>query len=449
MNSRDQSDQAVEVLVLDHDPAVRTALFALGGTGKVVQCFEDATKLMARIHEGKGDVVVADAKATPGVAHFLREIRATRPKLPVILTVSSNIFHATIDAIHSGAFDCVPKPFNVAELTKLIDNAVAQAKRVERRSSSGQLRVVGSAPSLRRVYSALAKLTLNNEPVLFRGEIGVGKKHLGRALHDFSKRADEPFVVFSCLGEDGDKLELELFGGGPKNALYEAAMGGTLFIDEISRLSLTAQRRLANILARQKIDPDCDVRIMASTRFGLEEIVAEGSFDNSLYHFVNAFVVDVPPLRDRAEDIPDLLRYFGSLSGGPLSIDKETLTKLLSYRWPGNLQELNNFARRLAVFGEASELPTDLMAAAPPAAASTTGSASSPIEHSVEQFVRGEFQQAQPPRPGIYNRVMKQVEVALLETTLQYTENNKSRAAQVLGINRNTLRAKIEQYELE
>jgi two-component system, NtrC family, nitrogen regulation response regulator GlnG len=422
----------VEVLVLDTDSAVHAVV---SGPGREVQRFADEARLLSRIRDGAGHVVVASAEVMTDVADLVREIKVSRSRLPVIVTSSANVFHDTIDALRSGAFECIPKPFDVGELNNLIDRAVDQSSRVERRTGT-KVRVLGRAPNMTRVYSALARLARKAEPVLFRGEIGVGKKHLGRALHQYSTRSDGPFIVLPRAVADID--ERELFGDA---GAYDSARGGTLFIQEPARLPLSAQRRLAGILARQRLKPDDgDVRIMGSVLLGANGQQSD-SFDAEFYHLISAYVIDVPPLRERTEDIFELLQHFVSLAGGSLPVEGNALAKFSSYHWPGNLQELDNYARRWAVFGGASELPVEATKPLKPGLSDS-------IQKSVEHYVRTEFDAGPMVRPGLYYRVIRQVEKSLLATTLQSVRDNKSRAAALLGINRNTLTAKLQQYEI-
>jgi two-component system, NtrC family, nitrogen regulation response regulator GlnG len=468
------------ILVADDDSAIRTVLHqALARAGYEVRTTATAAGLWKMISAGEGNLAITDV-VLPDESGFdlIPRIKRVRPDLPVLVMSAQNTLLTAITAAERGAFEYLPKPFDLKELTNVVARALAApgTKREQRQEESeDRLPLIGRSPAMQEIYRVIARITGTDLTVMIMGESGTGKELVAKALHDYGKRRHGRFIAVNMAAIPKELVEGELFGherGAFAGAIgrgigrFEQAEGGTLFLDEIGDMPLEAQTRLLRVLQQGeytsvggRLPIRTDVRIIAATNRDLRQLIGQGLFREDLYYRLNVVPLRLPPLRERVEDIADLARHFlrkAESEGLPAkSFDAEGIEILRRHRWPGNVRELENLVRRLAVLhaGEiipavaiAAELkePVRQMAAERDDEALSLGAA-------VEQFLNRHFLEAgdRLPPPGIYDRILKEVERPLISICLAATRGNQIRAAQLLGLNRNTLRKKIRDLELE
>ena len=469
------------ILVADDDAAIRTVLNqALSRAGYTVQLTSNAATLWRWVSSGDGDLVITDVVMPDENAFdLLPRVKKLRPDLPVIVMSAQNTFMTAIRASERGAYEYLPKPFDLKELISIVGRALAEpkSKRVAGPDDGGEnIPLVGRSPAMQEIYRVLARLMQTDLTVMITGESGTGKELVARALHDYGKRRNGPFVAINMAAIPRDLIEAELFGH-EKGAFtgaqarsagrFEQADGGTLFLDEIGDMPMEAQTRLLRVLQQGEYTAvggrtpiKTDVRIVAATNKDLRQLINQGLFREDLYFRLNVVPLRLPPLRERGEDIPDLVRHFFTLvekEGLPAKqIEQAALDQLRRYRWPGNVRELENLIRRLAALYPQEVITANLVeqelsqqSAAP---AEQDGDASeTDLSGSVERFLNAYFSnfgEALPP-PGLYHRVLREVEYPLLSAALAATRGNQIKAAELLGVNRNTLRKKIRDLDIQ
>ncbi|KZL12633.1 Nitrogen assimilation regulatory protein [Pseudovibrio axinellae] len=468
------------ILVADDDSAIRTVLNqALSRAGYTVRLTSNATTLWRWVSSGEGDLVISDV-VMPDENAFdvLPRIRKLRPELPVIVMSAQNTFMTAIKASEQGAYEYLPKPFDLKELTSIVGRALAEPKgRQFDMSEEGNDNIpfVGRSPAMQEVYRVLARLMQTDLTVMINGESGTGKEVVARALHDYGKRRNGPFVAVNMAAIPKDLIESELFGHekgsftgaqARSSGRFEQADGGTLLLDEIGDMPMEAQTRLLRVLQQGEYTSvggrtpiQTDVRIIAATNKDLQQLINQGLFREDLYFRLNVVPIRLPPLRERTEDIPDLVRHFFSVAEGEglpaKQMEVAALDKLRRYRWPGNVRELENMVRRLAALYPQDDITASLidLELSQPAAASSEGEAHAAhdLSGSVERFLSdyfGEFGEELPP-PGLYHRILREVEYPLISVVLAATRGNQIKAAELLGVNRNTLRKKIRDLDVQ
>jgi len=468
------------ILVADDDAAIRTVLNqALSRAGYTVRLTSNATTLWRWVSSGDGDLVVTDVMMPDENAFdVLPRIKKMRPDLPVIVMSAQNTFMTAIRASEKGAYEYLPKPFDLKELTTIVGRALSEPKRtqVESQEEGGdQIPLIGRSPAMQEIYRVLARLMQTDLSVMINGESGTGKELVARALHDYGKRRNGPFVAINMAAIPRDLIEAELFGhekgaftGAQQRSAgrFEQADGGTLFLDEIGDMPMEAQTRLLRVLQQGeyttvggRVPIRTDVRIVAATNKDLRHLINQGLFREDLYYRLNVVPIRLPPLRERIEDIPDLVRHFFALAEKeglpPKQIEQAAIDRLRRYRWPGNVRELENLVRRLSAL-----YPQDVISAAlidqelsQPAPTADEDEDSAPIDlsASVERYLNTYFQafgDALPP-PGLYHRILREVEYPLIGAALAATRGNQIKAAELLGVNRNTLRKKIRDLDVQ
>ncbi len=465
------------VLVADDDSAIRTVVAqALGRAGFEVRTCGNAATLWRWIVNGDGDVAITDVMM-PDESGFelLPRIQRMRPDLPVIVMSAQNTLLTAITANERGAYDYLPKPFDLNELISAVRRAVAsRAQRPMRaepaRDDGTDLPLIGRSPAMQDVYRVMARLMGTDLTVLITGESGTGKELVARALHDYGKRKHGPFVAVNMAAIPRELIESDLFGhekgaftGATTRGVgrFEQAEGGTLFLDEIGDMPLEAQTRLLRVLQQGEYMPvggrqvvRTNVRIIAATNRDLRQLAQQGLFREDLYYRLNVVPLRLPPLRERVDDIDDLMRHFltaASQEGLPLkSVDAEGLLRLKRYGWPGNVRELENLARRLAALHAddiISAAIIDHELAVLPEIAGTQG-LDMTVEEAVERHVQQAFAHGRIPEDGLYDRVLERMERPLVSAVLAATHGNQLQAAKLLGLNRNTLRSKIKSLGL-
>src|SRR5574337_520777 len=485
---------ASSILVADDDATIRTVLNqALSRAGYEVRLTGAAATLWRWVSQGEGDLVITDV-VMPDESAFdlLPRIKKMRPNLPVIVMSAQNTFMTAIRASERGAYEYLPKPFDLKELIAIVGRAMSEPKKKDGALSKTEdfesIPLVGRSPAMQEIYRVLARLMQTDLTVMIAGESGTGKELVARALHDYGKRRAGSFVAVNMAAIPRDLIESELFGhergaftGANTRASgrFEQAEGGTLFLDEIGDMPMEAQTRLLRVLQQGEYTTvggrtpiKTDVRIVAASNKDLRFAIHQGAFREDLFFRLNVVPIRLPPLRERPEDIPDLVRAFfqrGAAEGLPFkTIETAAMERLKRYSWPGNVRELENLMRRLAalypqdVIGEAlieaelnpggapalSDPPAEARAPARapmPARASGDG-VDAAMERAVAELFRS-LGGASPPL-GLYQRALRDLEAPLIAATLTVTRGNQIKAAEILGLNRNTLRKKIRELNL-
>jgi two-component system nitrogen regulation response regulator GlnG len=477
------------ILVADDDRAIRVVLSqALGQLGHNVRAASDASTLWQWVRDGDGDVVITDVvMPDENALDLIPRIKDQRPDLPIIVMSAQNTLVTAIRATERGAFEYLPKPFDLSVLMGAVERALSEARGPARpetkpESQNGMpesLPLIGRSPAMQEIYRIVARLVNADMTVLIHGESGTGKELVARALHDFGRRRDKPFVAVNMAAIPRELIESELFGhekgaftGAVNRGIgrFEQAAGGTLFLDEIGDMPLEAQTRLLRVLQSGEFSPvggrqaiRADVRIIAATHRDLRHMIQQGAFREDLFYRLNVVPVRLPPLRQRPEDIPDLARHFLGLAQrdglAAKTLDASAIERLKAYSWPGNVRELENLMRRIAVLYSESVIDRRIVTAAmveqEPAALpygnGPRNGSEETLSQSVERHLTDYFQ-AHPhglPASGLYDRILREVERPLLSLSLQATRGNQIKAAELLGLNRNTLRKKLRDLDLQ
>ncbi len=477
--------EGTTVLLADDDRSIRTVLSqALGRIGCRVRSTGSASALWRMVEEGEGDIVVTDVHMPDGDAlDLLPAIRKRRPDLPIVVMSAQNTVLTAIRAAEVGAYEYLPKPFDLKELLATVRSGIQdrqkQARRTERiiePATDENLPLIGRSPAMQEVYRVMARLMNTDLTVMISGESGTGKELVARAMHNFGKRAKGPFVAINMAAIPRELIESELFGhekgaftGATERAAgrFEQAQGGTLFLDEIGDMPPEAQTRLLRVLQEGeytsvggRVSRRADVRIIAATHQNLRALISEGRFREDLYYRLNVVPIRLPPLRERAEDVPDLVRDFlrrAEREGLPgKSISSEGLNRLRAHNWPGNVRELENLVRRLVVLCPDDQIGSEFieqefaMRNPENALGEENGSAGRTLGAAVELHLSRYFSlhgDSLPP-PGLYARVLREIELPLIALTMSATRGNQLKAADLLGINRNTLRKKIRELDI-
>jgi two-component system, NtrC family, nitrogen regulation response regulator GlnG len=472
---------AGNILIADDDAAIRTVLSqALSRAGYEVRSTGNAATLWRWVSQGDGDLIITDVVMPDENAFdLLPRIKKLRPELPIIVMSAQNTLMTAIRASERGAYEYLPKPFDLKELTSIVGRALSEPKdrpAVAGKNDDLDIPLIGRSAAMQEIYRLLARLMQTDLTVLITGESGTGKELVARALHDYGKRRSGPFVAINMAAIPRELIESELFGH-EKGAFtganarsagrFEQAEGGTLFLDEIGDMPMEAQTRLLRVLQQGEYTTvggrtpiKTEVRIVAATNKDLRVLIQQGLFREDLYFRLNVVPLRLPPLRERIDDIPDLIRHFFKLAereGLPgKQIETAAVERLKRHRWPGNIRELENLARRLAALYPQETITTAVIdnELAPPASMPANGEDARPDENlsgAVERYLNkyfGGFGDGLPP-PGLYHRILREIEYPLLSAALAATRGNQIRAADLLGVNRNTLRKKIRDLEIQ
>ncbi|MSP89003.1 MAG: nitrogen regulation protein NR(I) [Alphaproteobacteria bacterium] len=469
------------ILVADDDRAIRTVLTqALARLGHEVRTTGNAATLWRWVENGDGDLVITDVvMPDENGLDLIPRIRKIRPELRVIVMSAQNTLLTAVKAAERGAFEYLPKPFDLSELVSVVERALAApgsaALSESSREIDEQLPLIGRSPAMQDIYRVMARLMGTDLTVLITGESGTGKELVARALHDYGKRRSGPFIAINMAAVPRELIESELFGH-EKGAFtgatmrssgrFEQAQGGTLFLDEIGDMPLEAQTRLLRVLQEGEYTTvggrapiRADVRIIAATHRDLRHLVRQGLFREDLFYRLAVVPIRIPPVRERTEDVPALARHFlqqAANQGLPAkTLDGPAMDRLKQHRWPGNVRELENLMRRLAALYAQDVIGMEVIEAeladvTVPAEA-TAAAENEGLGGAVERHLRDYFaaHRDRLPATGVYNRILREVERPLLSLTLLATRGNQIKAAQVLGLNRNTLRKKIRELDIQ
>ncbi len=475
---------ASTILIADDDRAIRTVLSqALGRLGHEVRSTGNAATLWRWVSDGDGDLVITDVvMPDENGLDLVPRIKKLRPELRIIVMSAQNTLLTAVKATERGAFEYLPKPFDLRELVNVVQRALTAPHApvpdpAENDEHDEQLPLIGRSPAMQEIYRVLARLMGTDLTVMITGESGTGKELVARALHDYGKRRAGPFVAINMAAIPRELIESELFGhekGSFTGAMargvgrFEQAQSGTLFLDEIGDMPLEAQTRLLRVLQQGEYTTvggrtpiRADVRIIAATHRDLRQLIRQGLFREDLFYRLNVVPIRLPPLRERSEDIAALARHFFGLASGeglPLkTLDGQAMERMKRHRWPGNVRELENLVRRLAALYSQEVIGIEVIEAElaeprrPTAAAGRDSGAAKGMGAAVERHLRDYFAAHKDALPagGLYDRVLREVERPLILLTLAATRGNQIKAAQLLGLNRNTLRKKIRELDIE
>ncbi len=466
------------IIVADDDAAIRTVVRqALTRAGYQVRLTETGAGLIKLVEDGRGDVVVTDVILPDANGlDTIPKLLAIRPGLRVIVMSAQNTLSTAVRATEQGAFDYLPKPFDLNELIRSVAAALEGRAETDTGEFGGDdTPLIGRSPPMQEVYRLIARVVPNDLTVMILGESGTGKELVARAIHDMGARARHPFIALNMAAIPRELIESELFGhergaftGAQARASgkFEQAQGGTLFLDEIGDMPLEAQTRLLRVLQTGEFtavgghrSQRADVRIVSATNQDLLALTQAGRFREDLYYRLNVVPLTLPPLRARSEDVPALARHFLEMAaneGLPRKLlDNHAMEALRQHNWPGNVRELENLMRRLAVLERGDTITAAAVVAglgqaarpaAPVVAADGEGLAAAAAAHIAHYFA--EFGANLPP-DGVYDRLLAEVERPLISACLDATGGNQLKAAKLLGINRNTLRKKLTDLGLD
>jgi len=471
---------ASTILVADDDRAIRMVLNqALIRLGHDVRMTGNAATLWRWVADGEGDLVITDViMPDENGLDLIPRIKKIRPELRIIVMSAQNTLMTAVKATERGAFEYLPKPFDLRELVSVVERALSAPNDAlapyADEETEDQLPLIGRSSAMQEIYRVLARLMGTDLTVMIMGESGTGKELVARALHNYGKRRNGPFVAINMAAIPRELIESELFGhekgaftGATSRGIgrFEQAQGGTLFLDEIGDMPIEAQTRLLRVLQEGeftavggRVPIRAEARIIAATHHGLQQLIRQGLFREDLFYRLNVAPIRLPPLRERSADIPALVRHFASLAvreGLPLKrLDDAAMERLRTYRWPGNVRELENLVRRLAALYSQEVIGVGIIEAELGDAQATCDPADGPsregLAAAVERHIKGYFaaHKGGLPAAGLYDRVLREVERPLILLTLGATRGNQIRAAHLLGLNRNTLRKKIRELDI-
>jgi len=464
-----------QVWIVDDDSSIRWVMEkALTRAGLSCRVFESGDDVIDALSLQQPMVVVSDIRM-PGMdgITLLSKLKSQQPDLPVIITTAHSDLDSAVSSYEEGAFEYLPKPFDIEEMVATVARAQAQAQRTQvepagieagdRRSTE----IIGNAPAMQEVFRAIGRLAQSHITVLINGESGTGKELVARALHRHSPRADKEFVALNMAAIPQELMESELFGhekgaftgaNSRREGRFEQARGGTLFLDEIGDMPAATQTRLLRVLQDGEffrvggVDSiKADVRIIAATHQKLESLVESGAFREDLFHRLNVIRIHVPKLSERREDIPQLLKHFLTSAGNELGVEAKTISDdalevLTQLSWPGNVRQLENTCRWLTVMAAGrevllSDLPPELVQA-------HDSSAVSSAETWHEQLAGWANQQLSEGQSNVLRQALPLFESIMIEAALRHTGGRKAEAAELLGWGRNTLTRKLKDLDL-
>jgi two-component system nitrogen regulation response regulator GlnG len=461
-------NEQVRVWVVDDDEAIRFVLQrALRKSGYTVECFASVGSVSRALEKEQPQVILTDIRLpdADGLS-LLDTLESLSFSIPVIaMTAFSNLDQA-VSAFQKGVFEYLPKPFDLDQVISVVERAVAPGLREDKTEEKGGGLLLGESPAMQEVFRTIGRLSRSDVSVLITGETGSGKEVVARVLHQHSPRAERPFVAINTAAIPAELLESELFGH-EKGAFtgahsrrvgrFEEAAGGTLFLDEIGDMPIALQTRLLRVLAEGDYYRvggrdllRADARVITATHQNLEEKVRAGSFREDLYHRLNVINIELPPLRDRTVDISILARRFMVQVAAELGLEEkrlrpETIRILESYYWPGNVRQLLNLCRQLCVMAPGDQifpddLPTELLGR------KGTEDAGSAWTESLRRWASQELLAG---GTDLFGRAQGELERVLIDCALDQTDGQRQKAAELLGLGRNTLTRKLQKFDAE
>ncbi len=467
-------NSTLKVWVIDDDKSIRWVLEkTFKQAGMDVKTYENGSRILAELELNKPDVIVTDVRM-PGIdgLTLLGKINENFPDLPVIVITAHSDLDAAVSAYESGAFEYLPKPFDVDEAVNLVQRAWEHSR--QSRVSVGDSgdggveakEMIGEAPSMQEVFRIIGRLSRSHISVLINGESGTGKELVAHALHRHSPRVEKPFIALNMAAIPKDLMESELFGHekgsftgahAARKGRFEQADGGTLFLDEIGDMPTELQTRLLRVLEDGEyyrvgahVSTKVDVRIIAATHQNIEILVEQGKFREDLFHRLNVIRIHLPKLCERREDIPKLARFFIDKISKELGVEAKVLSEdvikyMSNYSWPGNVRQLENTCRWLSVMASGQEI---LMGDLPPELRQEAGEVAGGVtwEKELEKWLE---QRLLAGDSDILTELMPTFEKIIIETTLRYNGGKKREASELLGWGRNTLTRKIKELGLE
>ncbi|CAH2031867.1 sigma-54-dependent transcriptional regulator [Trichlorobacter ammonificans] len=471
------------ILVADDEESMRWVLSkALRKKGYTVELAADGNQALRMVREQSYDLAIVDIKM-PGMTglEFLDKARELRPDLLVVVMTAEASMKNAVEAMKRGAYDYITKPFDLEVVDAIIEkvgrardvsNQVSLLKQELKDRYQVEKNIIGNSPAMQEVYKTIGKVAASDVTVLIQGESGTGKELIARAIHFNSTRLGKPFVAINCAAIPRDLLESELFGSERgaftgsterKTGKFEQANHGTIFLDEIGDMPLDLQAKILRVLQEQEItriggsqNIAVDVRVVAATNQELLEKVRNREFREDLFYRLNVVPLHLVPLRERREDIPALVEYFLERACAEMEVPAkqcsgEALELLCSHSWPGNVRELENTIKRAVILsGDPLLTPQDFNGLSERQATIHAAPQEQSLEALVEAKLRTAFFGIEKLEKGdIYDRVLEQVERPLIRYTLEKTRGNQVRTADILGINRNTLRKKITELGIQ
>jgi two-component system nitrogen regulation response regulator GlnG len=463
-----------EIWIAEDDRSLRWVMEkAISREGIEVRSFENGDDLLVALQSSLPEIIISDIRM-PGIdgLELLKQIHSTRPDIPVIITTAHSDLDSAVAAYQGGAFEYLPKPFDLDELVDVARRGVTFAREQKPqdlpREAPPSQEIIGEAPAMQEVFRAIGRLSNSNITVLINGESGTGKELVAHALHKHSPRRNSKFIALNMAAIPHDLIESELFGhekgaftgaAQRREGRFEQANGGTLFLDEIGDMPPEAQTRLLRVLADGEFyrvgghtSVKVDVRIIAATHQNLEELVGNNRFREDLYHRINVIRVHLPKLSDRREDIPQLMTHFFHRAAKELEMEPKLLSQqaedfFCAMEWPGNVRQLENICRWLTVMAAGREvLLTDL----PPELKAEEAGSEMRVQGDWQQMLRRwSERELKSGRSDILSQAVPDFERTMIETALAHTSGRKKDAAELLGWGRNTLTRKLQEYQME
>ena len=472
-----QNTDLFQILILDDEQSIRWVLErTLTQAGYITYLAENALEARKILQKHSIRLAIVDINL-PGIdgISFTREILQNYPSLLTIVMTGQSTVYSTVEAMKAGAFDYVAKPFNIDEIEELVERA--QRIPIDKKDTSGVINnneitselLTGQSKVMRNIYKAIGRVAETDLTVLIQGESGTGKELVSRSIHNHSLRADQPFVAINCAAIPSELMESELFGHEKgaftgaterKRGKLELASKGTLFLDEIGDMSVRLQSKLLRVLQERQFERlggheliKTNMRVIAATHQNLEILIKNSEFRTDLYYRLKVFLINISPLRERREDIPILVEHFlrkgcEEMAVGRKVVNSEVMNVLKHFDWPGNIRELENTVKSLMITNitgtiTLDSLPKNLFKKQ---TISVGNNLEEIVSEKIEMIVKDciELQ-----KNSLMADVLNQIERPLLRTVLLQTKWNQQKAAKILGINRNTLRKKIEILNLK
>jgi two-component system, NtrC family, nitrogen regulation response regulator GlnG len=459
----------LNVWLVDDDASIRWVLErALRQGGMSPTAFDQADTALAALRRDRPDVLITDIRM-PGRSglELLTQIRASQPELPVIVMTAHSDLDSAVAAYQGGAFEYLPKPFDIDQAVDLVRRAAQQRTAAPEPALEARRipEMLGQAPAMQEVFRAIGRLSRSSMTVLITGESGTGKELVARALHRHSPRVAKAFIALNTSAFTADLLESELFGHEKgsftgadqlRRGRFEQADGGTLFLDEIGDMSPQLQTRLLRVLAENEfyrvggqIPVRVDVRVIAATHQDLEERVRQGLFREDLLHRLNVIRIEVPPLRSRREDIPELLVHYLSAAATELGAEPKTLTPeaagaLANFEWPGNVRQLVNACRRLTATAPGREIKVEDI----PADLGGAAGASNLQDEWTRQLTQWAEKRLAAGETPLLDDALPEFERTLIRAALRQAQGGRQEAARLLGWGRNTLTRKLKELTM-